>query len=139
MQTLSLAGIKGLQTLSFQNLALGMSHIRFLSEAPMRAMALPSERREHAREDSPEHQITIVVDGRKVSTENWSMGGFRSYGLFHLNKKERFHGLIEGDGNRPDIPFVGKILRVEEDGARGVKLVEIELEHLLQLQESMAG
>ncbi len=101
----------------------------------MQVMAEARERREHEREMDPARQLTIIVNGQKILTENWSMGGFRSYGLFKCKKKDRFDGLVKGDGDRPDIPFVGKILRIEDDGARIVKMVEIELDHLLKLQE----
>ncbi len=52
-----------------------------------------------------------------------------------LNKNERFAGLVKVPSDGPNIPFTGQIIRVEEDGARIVKLVEIDLDHLLALQE----
>ena len=100
----------------------------------MQAMAQTDERREHQRELDPTRQLSIFVDGEKIPTDNWSLGGFRSYGLFQYDKKDRFHGVVAGSGARPDISFVGKILRVEEDGARVVKMAEIKLDHLLLLQ-----
>jgi len=100
----------------------------------MQAMVQTDERREHQRELDPSRQLSILVDGDKIPTENWSLGGFRSHGLFQYDKKDRFHGVVAGSGERPDIPFVGKILRVDEDGARVVKMAEIKLDHLLLLR-----
>mgnify|MGYP006112701727 CR=1 FL=1 len=107
----------------------------------MQVMATSDERREHRREIEPSRQLTILVDGENenIVTDNWSMGGFCTHGLAQFNKKDRFNGIVAGEGERPDIPFVGKILRIEDDGARIVKMAEIELDHLLTLLEAVGG
>jgi len=99
----------------------------------MQVTAQQDERRAHEREYDPARQLTITVDGEKALTENWSLGGFRSYGLYRLNKKDRFIGRIHMPGNESGLIFTGQIIRVEEDGARIVNLVEIDLDHLLAL------
>ena len=105
----------------------------------MQTKAQAAERREHRREHEPSRQLSIMVDGQMELTENWSMGGFHSNGLQRFNKDDRFNGVVVGLGERPDIPFVGKILRLDVDGARIVKMAEIELDHLLDLQDATAG
>ncbi|MDA0231410.1 MAG: hypothetical protein O3B21_14655 [Proteobacteria bacterium] len=105
----------------------------------MQAMAHTDERRDHQRELDPTKQLSILIDGETISTENWSLGGFRSYGLFQYDKKDHFTGVVVGSGTRPDIPFVGKVLRVDEDGARVVKMAEIKLDHLLLLEAPISG
>ncbi len=97
-----------------------------------------NERRAHLREHEPSRQLKITVNGQKFLTENWSIGGFRSYGLFLLARNDRFPGLVAVPDDGAQIPFTGQIVRVEEDGARIVRLVEIDLDHLLALQESIA-
>ena len=102
----------------------------------MHSTAKENERRTHPREHEPTRQLRIFVDGEEIMTENWSMGGFRSYGLFQYDKKDRFNGVVESPDGGPKIAFTGRILRVDEDGARVVSLVEIELDDLLTLQDS---
>lgn len=105
----------------------------------MPVTAKHDERRAHERVHEPEHQLEISVDGEGITTENWSIGGFRSYGLFHLDSKDRFQGHIKVPGSDIDIPFTGRILRVEEDGARIASLAEINLDDLLALLEKTAA
>ena len=105
----------------------------------MQVTAKQNERRQHQREYDAKRQLKIIVNDQEILTENWSIGGFRSYGLFRYDKKDRFQGLVARADGGPGIPFVGRIIRVEEDGARVVSLVEIELDDLLALQETKIG
>jgi hypothetical protein len=105
----------------------------------MPVTAQHDERRAQTRVYDLTRQLEIAVDGHVIETENWSIGGFRSYGLFRLNKKERFSGRISIPGTEFRIDFTGKIIRVEEDGARIATLVEIGLDDLLALQEAADG
>ena len=102
----------------------------------MHSTAKEKERRAHLREHEPSRQLRIFVDGEEVMTENWSMGGFCSYGLYRFDKKDRFRGLVESPDGGPKIPFTGRVMRVDHDGARIVSLVEIELDDLLALQKA---
>ncbi len=102
----------------------------------MHSTAKENERRAHPREHEPTRQLRIFVDGQEVMTENWSMGGFCSYGLYRFDKKDRFNGEVESPDSGRRIPFTGRVLRVDHDGARIVSLVEIELDDLLALQEA---
>jgi hypothetical protein len=43
---------------------------------------------------------------------------------------------VESPDSGRRIPFTGRVLRVDHDGARIVSLVEIELDDLLALQEA---
>ena len=104
-------------------------------EMGMQLTTQQDERRAYKREYESARQLEIIVDDQEFNTENWSVGGFRSYGLYLLNKNERFAGLVNVPIDGPNIPFTGQIIRVEEDGARIVKLVDIDLDHLLALQE----
>ncbi len=94
------------------------------------------DRRAQPRVHDAEQQLEITVDGQLIETENWSIGGFRTYGLFRLDNKERFSGQIKVPDSGTEIPFIGRIIRVEEDGARIASLVDIELDDLLALLDA---
>ncbi|MBT7291380.1 MAG: hypothetical protein HN838_02520, partial [Rhodospirillaceae bacterium] len=105
----------------------------------MPVTAKHDERRAQERVHEPAHQLEISVDGQLITTENWSIGGFRSYGLFHLDNKERFSGHIKVPDSDIEITFTGRILRVEKDGARIASLADIDLDDLLALLDATAA
>ncbi len=102
----------------------------------MAVTAQHEERRAQPRVDESSQQLEISVDGRGITTEDWSIGEFRSYGLQSYAKKERFTGRIKIPGSSAEIPFTGRIIRVAEDGARIASLVDINLDDLLALLEA---
>ena len=68
-------------------------------------MAFEDKRRVYRREVEPNRQLKIIVNGTSISTENWSMGGFRCYELSQYAKKDRFEGEVVRHDGEPDIPF----------------------------------
>lgn len=75
---------------------------------------------------------------RELETLNWSIGGFRAYGLEDLEPKDRFTGMMEPQGG-PSCEFTGQVTRVDDDGVRAVRFVEVDLSTILAIQDSPAG
>ncbi len=57
----------------------------------MAVTAQHEERRAQPRVDESSQQLEISVDGRGITTEDWSIGEFRSYGLQSYAKKRALH------------------------------------------------
>lgn len=71
----------------------------------MQVTAKHDERRAHPRQYGTARQLRITVDGQQILTEIWSVGGFRSYRLFRLNKKDRFTGHVKIPDRATEIKF----------------------------------
>ena len=57
-----------------------------------------------------------------------------AHGLEGLEPRDRFTGLMEPHGG-PTSEFTGQVTRVDEDGTRTVRFVEVDLATLISLQE----
>ena len=79
--------------------------------------------------------MKLRVGEREIETLNWSIGGFRAHGLDDLELKDRFTGKMEPQEG-PSCEFTGQVTRVDDDGARAVRFVEIDLSSLLALQDT---
>ena len=77
--------------------------------------------------------MKLKVGERELETVSWSVGGFMAHGLDDLEPKGRFTGMMEPEGG-PVSKFTGQVTRVEDDGARAVRFVEVDLSTLLALQ-----
>ena len=78
--------------------------------------------------------MKLTVGERELETVNWSVGGFMAHGLDDFELKDRFTGMMEPKGG-PVSEFTGQVTRVEDDGARAVRFVEVDLSTLLALQD----
>ena len=79
--------------------------------------------------------MKLRVGERELEPLNWSIGGFRAHGLDDLELKDRITGKMEPQDG-PSCEFTGQVTRVDDDGARAVRLVEIDLSSLLALQDT---
>ncbi len=79
--------------------------------------------------------MKLKVGTRELKAMNCSVGGFMAHGLESFARWDRFTGVMEpADG--PFSEFTGQVTRVEDDGARAVRFVEVDLNSLLALQNS---
>ena len=70
--------------------------------------------------------MKLRVGEREFKALNLSIGGFRVHGLDDLELKDRFTGKMEPQDG-PSCEFTGQVTRVDDDGARAVRFVEINL------------
>lgn len=78
--------------------------------------------------------MKLRVGERELETLNWSIGGFRTHGLDDLEFKDRCTGKMERRTAHPvNLPAKS---RVDDDGARAVCFVEIDLSSLLAIQDT---
>lgn len=82
-----------------------------------------------------DNKLKLRVGAREREALNWSIGGFRAHGLEGLDLRERFTGMMEPQGG-PSCEFTGQVTRVDNDGSRAVRFVEVDLSTLLALQET---
>ena len=79
--------------------------------------------------------MKLRVGERELETLNWSVGGFMAHGLEGFEPRDRFTGMMEPPGG-PSCEFTGQVTRVEDDGARAVRFVEVDLSTLLAIQDN---
>jgi len=80
--------------------------------------------------------LKLMVGEREIEALNWSVGGFMAHGLEGLEPKDRFTGQVQPPGGAA-CDFTGQVTRVESNGARAVRFVEVDLTTLLALQDSL--
>jgi hypothetical protein len=87
------------------------------------ARPAPEERRRHARHRSP--ALTLVVEGHRYKTLDWSLGGFR-IAAFHrpLAAGMRIEGTVRGVSGAKPGEFLAEVARVAPNGI-GLRLIEI--------------
>ncbi len=79
--------------------------------------------------------MKLMVGERELETLNWTVGGFMAHGLEGLEPRDRFTGQLEPPGG-PSCKFTGQVTRVDTNGARAVRFVEVDLSTLLAMQDS---
>lgn len=82
------------------------------------------ERRQHPRFDDID--LDLVIDGQRIETEDWSLGGFR---IKELPSDYGVHGTVGGklyvEEEDKEASFTAEILRRLENGAYACRFVEI--------------
>lgn len=85
-----------------------------------------------------DNKLKLRVGKRELETLNWSIGGFRAHGLEYLEPKDRFTGMMGPQGG-PSCEFTGQVTRVDDDGVRAVRFVEVDLSSILAIQDTPAS
>jgi hypothetical protein len=81
-----------------------------------------------------DRQLKLKVGDQELETLNWSVGGFMAHGLEGLETKDRFTGVMQPQDG-PSSEFTGQVTRVDENGARTVRFVEVDLATLIAMQQ----
>jgi hypothetical protein len=85
-----------------------------------------ADRRAHPRRRDP--AITLVVDGRRIETVDWSLGGCNlvatEVGAGPFRPRDTITGTLRL-ARVPDGQFVAEIARLTDDGELGLRWLEI--------------
>lgn len=102
-----------------------VTHVKkLLGKAPNEAVAPHDERRRHRRiQDS---KLTIIIDGTRYKTKDWSLGGFRLHvPEMTVYTNDDIAGEIHGPGLFDRGDFKACVAWTSENGEFGVRFVEI--------------
>lgn len=103
-----------------------VAHIRkmFSDDATGERVLLHDERRRHRR--IQDTKLTIIIDGKRYKTKDWSLGGFRIQAPeITIQTNENITGEIRGPGLFDRSDFKACVAWTSESGEFGVRLVEV--------------
>ncbi|MEQ9641646.1 MAG: PilZ domain-containing protein [Alphaproteobacteria bacterium] len=90
--------------------------------------------RAYRRRDS--RQMTLVIDDEEIVPVDWSLGGFRLRATpQRYPRGTHLHGQVKGGPDWPKGAFVAQVVWAKDDGAIGLRIIEITPEVFLAMAD----